>query len=237
MNFKDINKGFTQINKSMNELDKSIKQHKKERKQQLNNTTLAMLKVMSEDMQRHKASEKSIQLALKGTYEYFRIVANVNLPHTKIDELAHADSTIQQNEASLSTPLSEVTTQQLTWLWQKRMPQGKITILEGDPGMSKSLLAIDLIARVTTGRQMPDDTPGKQGSVILIAPEDGAADTIKPRMEAAGAEISQVHLLNTLEFLDVQDVKKVNLYQRPILFTLNIRNVVGTTRPRTGRTG
>ena len=225
MNFKDINKSFSQINKSLNEVDKGIKQHKKESKQSLNNTTLEILKLMSEDMQRQNASEKSIQLTLKGTYEYFRIVTNVNLPHSSINRLVHTENTAHQNIASYGTPLSEVATQQLTWLWEKRIPQGKITILEGDPGMSKSLLAIDIIARVTTGRQMPDDTPGKQGSVILIAPEDGAADTIKPRMEAAGGDLSQVHLLNTIECLDVKDVKKVNLYQRPFSLSHNLHEL------------
>ncbi len=225
MDFKDINKSFSRINKGLNEVNKGIKQQKKESRQNLNNATLEILKLLSEDMQRHNASEKSIQLTLKGTYEYFRIVTNASIPHASINRLAHTENTTQQNIASYTTPLSEVATQQLTWLWEKRIPQGKITIVEGDPGMSKSLLAIDIIARVTTGRQMPDDTPGKQGSVIIIAPEDGAADTIKPRMEAAGSDLSQVHLLNTIECLDVKDVKKVNLYQCHFSLSQNLHEL------------
>src|SRR5207248_480813 len=60
-----------------------------------------------------------------------------------------------------------------------------------------------------------DGTPGRQGSVIMIAPEDGAEDTIKPRMEAAGGDPAQVLLLNTVESLDIRDIKKVNIYERP----------------------
>jgi len=110
------------------------------------------------------------------------------------------------------TILSEVTAQQIDWLWQKRIPLGKITILDGDPGMGKSLLAINIAACLSTGRPMPDGTPGKQGSVILIAPEDSAEDTIRPRMEAAGGDPSQVLLLNTVECFDE---KRLGIYERP----------------------
>jgi hypothetical protein len=104
--------------------------------------------------------------------------------------------------------LSQVETQQVDWLWQRRIPLGKITVLDGDPGLGKSLLAINIAACITTGRPMPDGTPGRQGSVILIAPEDSAEDTIKPRMEAAGGDPSRVLLLDTIDDLDLLDLKK-----------------------------
>ena len=95
-----------------------------------------------------------------------------------------------------STLLSSVESEKLTWLWEKRIPRGELTILDGDPGLGKSLITLDLAARITTGRPMPDGTPGIQGSVVLIAPEDGINDTIKPRIEAAGGDPSHIHLLN-----------------------------------------
>jgi hypothetical protein len=58
---------------------------------------------------------------------------------------------------------------------------------------------------------MPDGTPGKHGNVILIAPEDGAGDTLKPRLEAAGGDPSRVLLLNTLESFNS---KKLRIYDR-----------------------
>jgi hypothetical protein len=125
VNSNDINKTFSRINKGLNEIDKEIKQHKKENQQQTNNSTLRMLALMSEDMQRHNANEKSIQLALKGTYEYFKIAANVKIEQSSINRLVHTENTMQQKIASYGTPLSEIATQQLTWLWEKRIPQGK----------------------------------------------------------------------------------------------------------------
>lgn len=99
----------------------------------------------------------------------------------------------------MGTLLSDIKTEQLHWLWEKRIPRGKLITLDGDPGLGKSLLTLDLAARITTGRPMPDGTPGVQGDVILIAPEDAATDTIKPRVEAAGGDPSRIRLLNLVK--------------------------------------
>jgi len=105
-------------------------------------------------------------------------------------------STEASSTKDSSTLLSNIKSEQLNWLWEKRIPRGKLTMLDGDPGLGKSLLTLDLAARITTGKPMPDGTRGIRGTILLIAPEDGAADTIKPRIEAAGGDPSQVHLLN-----------------------------------------
>jgi len=51
------------------------------------------------------------------------------------------------------------------FLRQGTTPLGKLAILEGDPGLGKSLIALDLCARVTTGRDWPD---GAAGSVLCL---------------------------------------------------------------------
>ncbi len=203
-------------------MNKEIKQQQKEDKQKLNDSTLTLLNLMSEDMRSHNASEQSIQLAVKGTYEFYKVVTKAQLPLSRINSLLHHENQAQQSTSSFGTPLSEIKTQHITWLWENRIPQGKITVLEGDPGMGKSLLAIDIAAHVSTGRPMPGDSTGKKGSVILIAPEDGAADTIKPRMAAAGGDLSHIHLLNTVDSLDVNNVKKLKLYQQPFSLVKNL---------------
>jgi hypothetical protein len=117
------------------------------------------------------------------------------------DNLKHRDTTNTDTE-ELGTLLSNIASEQLHWLWEKRIPRGKLITLDGDPGLGKSLLTLDLAARVTTGRPMPDGTPGVQGSVVLIAPEDGVTDTIKPRVEAAGGDPSHIRLLHLVTSTD-----------------------------------
>jgi len=73
------------------------------------------------------------------------------------------------------------------------LPFGKLAILDGDPGLGKSLVTLDLCARVTTGRPFPDGTscPGPANVIVLNA-EDGSADTIVPRLQALGADLDRI---------------------------------------------
>jgi hypothetical protein len=64
-------------------------------------------------------------------------------------------------------------------------------MVEGDPGVAKSLLTLDLAARITGGRPMPDGTSCERGTVILTNAEDALDDTVRPRLEAAGADLSR----------------------------------------------
>ncbi len=85
--------------------------------------------------------------------------------------------------------LADVLIEKVTWLWPGRIPLGKLTILDGDPGLGKSTITLDVAARVTCGLPMPACDQGSAlppAKVILLSTEDGLADTIRPRLEAAG---------------------------------------------------
>ncbi len=95
--------------------------------------------------------------------------------------------------------LSEVRAEQVRWLWEKRFPLGKLTIIEGDPGLGKSALLIDITARSSVGRPLPDGTPCEAGGVVICSAEDGLADTIRPRLDAAEGNPDKVLALTTVE--------------------------------------
>jgi hypothetical protein len=95
--------------------------------------------------------------------------------------------------------ISDIPVQGLSWLWPGRIPLGKLTLLAGDPGLGKSFVTLDIAARATTGKQWPDGAVnGQAGSVIILSAEDDAADTIRPRIEAAGANLDKVHILQAV---------------------------------------
>ncbi|MGH7883270.1 MAG: AAA family ATPase [Candidatus Dormibacteraceae bacterium] len=99
-----------------------------------------------------------------------------------------------KRHAPMTIRISEVEREEVEWLWWQRLPLGKVVVLDGDPGLGKSTVTLDLAARVSTGSQMPDGTdsiPGGAGVVVLSA-EDGLADTIRPRLEDAGADLERV---------------------------------------------
>lgn len=88
--------------------------------------------------------------------------------------------------------LSDVEREEVKWLWAGRIPAGKITVLDGDPGLGKSVFTTDLAARVSTGRTFPDSAPCELGGVVLMNAEDGLADTIRPRVDAVGGDPSRI---------------------------------------------
>jgi putative DNA primase/helicase len=95
--------------------------------------------------------------------------------------------------------VSDIPAQKLTWLWPGRIPLGKLSLFAGDPGLGKSLVTLDIIARVTCGREWPDGTANTEpGSVIILSAEDDPADTIRPRLETARANLSKVHILKAV---------------------------------------
>jgi hypothetical protein len=93
---------------------------------------------------------------------------------------------------SVGTLLSEVKPESVEWLWPGRLPKGKLSLIEGDPGTGKSTLTIDLAARVSVGGELPDGMGCEAAGVVLVSAEDGPADTIRPRLDAAGADPSKV---------------------------------------------
>ncbi len=88
----------------------------------------------------------------------------------------------------------DVDPENITWLWQDRIPEGKLTFIIGDPGVGKSFLTADLAKHVTTGEGWPDVPHGsvEKGSVVLLNAEEGLADTIVRRLDWAGANRSKV---------------------------------------------
>lgn len=91
--------------------------------------------------------------------------------------------------------LCDVEPEELRWLWPGRIPQRKLSLLDGDPGLGKSLVTLDLAARVSMGAEMPDGCEnglGEPAGVVLLGVEDGLGDTVVPRLQAAGADLSRI---------------------------------------------
>lgn len=102
--------------------------------------------------------------------------------------------------------IESVERQDVSWLWHRRIARGKVTILDGDPGVGKGLLTLDIAARRSRGARLPHDPrpSGSPGNVVLFTPEDDVADTIRPRLEAAGADLHRIRFLSTIEEMDYE---------------------------------
>ncbi|MDP9117744.1 MAG: AAA family ATPase [Actinomycetota bacterium] len=98
--------------------------------------------------------------------------------------------------------LADVIPERVDWLWFGRLPLGKIVVLDGDPSVGKSTCAVDCAARVSTGTEWPDGAANRRGAVLLLSAEDGLADTIRPRLDAAGGDPARVYALTEVRYRD-----------------------------------
>lgn len=100
--------------------------------------------------------------------------------------------------------LRDVVPEPVTWIWPGYLPVGKLVVLDGDPGLGKSTIALDIGARITQGNAMPDGSFSEcdSGGVVILSAEDGPADTIRPRFEAAGGDLSKARILTGIRSQD-----------------------------------
>jgi hypothetical protein len=95
------------------------------------------------------------------------------------------------------------------------MDLGKHTCIAGEPGTGKSQLSMFITATITMGGLWPsNEGRAPQGSVVILSAEDGAADTIAPRLHAAGADLGSVQIIKSVK--DGEDRRTFNL-QRDLL--------------------
>ena len=103
----------------------------------------------------------------------------------------------EPESSTIITLYSDVRATHVRWLWNPFIAIGKITLLQGDPGDGKSTMMMNLIAEISNGGATPDGQAfGRPQRVIYQCSEDGVSDTIKPRLEACGADCRNIAFIN-----------------------------------------
>lgn len=114
--------------------------------------------------------------------------------------------------------MTEIKSVPIRWLWPGRIARGKVTMIAGDPGLGKSQVTTSITAIVTTGGLWPvDRSRAERGNVIILSAEDDPGDTIRPRLEAAGADLNRVFVIDAVpedndqlrEFSLVKDIARL----------------------------
>lgn len=104
----------------------------------------------------------------------------------------------RQAREALDTPMVQLTRASaircvpIRWLWRDWLARGKLHILAGPAGTGKTTIALAIGAVITRGGQWPDGTVSPPGRVLLWSGEDDPADTLVPRLRAAGADLDRV---------------------------------------------
>src|SRR5215813_10604461 len=107
-------------------------------------------------------------------------MADISVSSTLAEpQQAHTASTdeLTMNFAIYDTHLAHTPAKSVRWLWEKRLPLSGLTLLDGDHGCGKSMLALQIAASISSGSPMPDGSPTIQGGVVIITPHTDANTT------------------------------------------------------------
>jgi archaellum biogenesis ATPase FlaH len=90
---------------------------------------------------------------------------------------------------------ADVVSRTIEWLWHGYIPLGMLTILEGDPGLGKSTLALSIAAAVSAGYALTGSVARPAADVVLFTYEDDLGAVVRPRLEAAGANLDRIQIV------------------------------------------
>jgi AAA domain len=107
---------------------------------------------------------------------------------------------------------ADIKPEKIDWLWEQRLPLGKVVLVAGEGGLGKSMVLARIAATVSRGGEWPcGEGRSPVGSIIILSAEDDAADTIVPRLMAAKADCLKVHILEAVRREDDNGHRTFNL--------------------------
>jgi len=111
----------------------------------------------------------------------------------------------------MAIAMSTIEAKEVRYLWFPYIPYGKLTTIDGDPGIGKSWITIALTAAVTTGKSLPGEeiVGRKPGTVLILNSEDDAADTTRPRLDLLQADVHKVFITSEFFTLDGSGLDKL----------------------------
>ena len=124
---------------------------------------------------------------------FSRVSGNMDIQTKSLSLERHNKRKETKTPTAALKKFSEIKSIPIDWLWLHRIPIGKLTLWGSDPGRGKTLTAIYVAACLSKGESFFDGSPCPKGDTIFLSGEDDAGDTLKPRLDAAGADNSRVH--------------------------------------------
>ena len=133
--------------------------------------------------------------------EVIQIVMDAEMKSVRAKAAEQAAARAEANREELQViSLADVQPEEIKWLWWERIPLGKVTVIFGEAGVGKTSLALELAARVSTGKNWPDQEENtKPGQVLILNGEDSLNETVSPKLRAAGADLSKISALGKIQ--------------------------------------
>jgi putative DNA primase/helicase len=150
-------------------------------------------------------------------------------PGTALPDVRQHDSGHRANRANASLMLrcaADIIPKPVEWLWPGRIAVGKLTLIAGEAGLGKSQILSGIAASVTTGGPWPCGEGGAPlGSIVILSAEDSTADTMVPRLMAAGADLKRVQFVTAVRDRRSNGYRAFNLQSDLELLDREIRRL------------
>ncbi|WP_324718017.1 AAA family ATPase [Carboxydochorda subterranea] len=135
------------------------------------------------------------------------------VPKSRLEVLAGSrpDSDASPNVEPIILTVADVEPARVEFLWEPYLPLGKLTLLDGDPGVGKSWVALAIAAALSHGTPpgQPDEPlpVSEPADTVYITAEDDVADTIRPRLAQLGADLRRIHVLPAVRVVAQRDTR------------------------------
>jgi RecA-family ATPase len=142
------------------------------------------------------------------------------------DNVVPLHGTPQTGPQLLTRCAADIEPEPIDWIWDGRIARGKLTVIGGDPEEGKSQLGVFISATISNGGTWPNNEGrAPRGSVIFLSAEDGAEDTLVPRLIAAGADRRKIHLIEAVRGADEQGRRTFNMQTDLLLLESKIEEI------------
>lgn len=105
--------------------------------------------------------------------------------------------------------MADIAPEKVQWFWYPYIPRGKLTIVEGDPGLGKSWFTLALASHLSLRKRLPNQEKKIGGKSLLMSAEDGLADTIRNRLDSFKANVTKIFAWNGIITLDDEGLAEV----------------------------
>jgi hypothetical protein len=120
--------------------------------------------------------------------------------------------------------MADIEPETVTWLWFPFIPKRKLTIIEGDGDIGKSWLTCAIASAISRGFGLPTSDPFEAGSTLFLSAEDGLGDTLRPRLDAVGADVARIYALAeplTLDAIGLIKLENAIMNHAPALVVID----------------
>jgi hypothetical protein len=134
-------------------------------------------------------------LILDGTDAHTSGTERANVDPAKPNQISGATSSSTSVSTLVSRKASEIKPEAISWMWPGRIASGKVSVVVGEPGGGKSQVTMYKAATVSRGGNWCTGELCAPGDVLIFSAEDDPSDTIVPRLQAYGADLDRIHII------------------------------------------